>query len=91
MNASYASRQIYNEIFAAGYSAREVSFYWPDGDEVGGVLLNPHDRPLVLVLSQDHTGIRIRYWHDLRELHEGVGPFHVVYAPDYRTMLDMLR
>jgi len=90
----YGARQIYNELFAAGFSARELEFYtyWADSSHAShGVRLNPLDRRLVLVLNQEAGSIRIRYWHDVQELHEGVGPFHVEYAPDYATMLDMLR
>lgn len=87
----YSARQIYNEIFAAGYSAREVSFYTNENFGWDGVMLNPLDRPMVLILTHLNGSIRIEYFHDLAELHECVPAFHVEYAPDYETMLQLLR
>lgn len=90
MNADYASRQLYVELYAAGYSPREIQIVNITDTGRQGVRVNPLDRPLMVVVNQDVGRIRMRYWHDLDEAHEGVPPFHTEYAPDYETMLQLL-
>lgn len=88
----YGARQIYNELFAAGFSPRTMRFITVDEDEHSAVCVTPptYVRYFVVVIDQVAAGLRMRYWHDAQERHEGVPPYHTEYAPDYETMLAML-